>query len=246
MKKLFAKTLIINKLTDADIDVMYKLFEKYYENTDKVKFISDLKDKTSVILLKCKNKKNIIGFSTIKELEIYVGGKKIRSIFSGDTIIDSGYRGQASFAIEFFKNIITHKLKSPFTPHYWFLISKGYKTYLILTKNYCHYYPRFDQETPKDEEKVLDALGESLFGSDYNPDTKILKHSGKTDSLKSAVAPIDAKSLQNPNIHFFASRNPGWASGDELCCIGKSDLSLISTFISRTALKLLKTRKKSK
>jgi hypothetical protein len=51
MKKLFAKTLIINKLTDADIDVMYKLFEKYYENTDKVKFISDLKDKTSVILL---------------------------------------------------------------------------------------------------------------------------------------------------------------------------------------------------
>ena len=243
MKKIFAETVKIKQISDADIQTMYELFEKYYENTSKDKFISDLKVKSSVILLKCKVKKHIIGFSTIKELEIKVEGKKVRSIFSGDTIIDSGYRGSTAFAIEFFKNIITHKLKAPFTPHYWFLISKGYKTYLILTKNYCKYYPRYDKEIPSSEEKVLDSLGITIFGECYNQKSKILKLTNPTDRLKVDVAPINDKYLINPNIKFFVDSNPGWAQGDELCCIGKSDLSLVSTFIYRTARKLLIKKK---
>ena len=81
-----------------------------------------------------------------------------------------------------------------------------------------------------------------MFGEFYNPKTKVLKFDKPSDWLKDNVAPIDDKYLENPNIKFFVDNNPGWAAGDELCCIGKSDLSLLTTFISRTFRKLLRIR----
>jgi hypothetical protein len=37
--------------------------------------------------------------------------------------------------------------------------------------------------------------------------------------LRSGVAEITEQRLRDPHVRFFAERNPGHASGDELCCI---------------------------
>jgi hypothetical protein len=47
------------------------------------------------------------------------------------------------------------------------------------------------------------------------------------------VAPIDTGLLERPDIRFFVAKNPGHAKGDELCCLGRVDAGLVSTFMSR-------------
>jgi hypothetical protein len=45
-----------------------------------------------------------------------------------------------------FKLIIKLRVKYPFNEFYWLLISKGYKTYLLLANNYYVYYPNVNGE----------------------------------------------------------------------------------------------------
>ena len=129
MGKLFAHTVRISALKDYEVDCMYNLFSTYYENTEKEKFLKDLINKDKVILLRDKKEKNIRGFSTVKFIEKNIDGKSVFGLFSGDTVIDANYWGQTALTMEFFKVQMYFKAKHPFSEFYWFLISKGFKTY---------------------------------------------------------------------------------------------------------------------
>ena len=47
----------------------------------------------------------------------------------------------------------------PRAEFYWFLISKGYKTYRFLPLFFREFYPRHDAPTPAWAKEILDALG---------------------------------------------------------------------------------------
>lgn len=240
MRKLSATTVKISSLKDFEVDHMYELFSTYYENTGKEKFLKDLLNKDEVILLRDKKDKSIRGFSTVKYVEQDIDGEMVYALFSGDTVIDDRYWGQTALTMEFFKIQIKRKMKHPFSEFYWFLISKGFKTYLLLTNNYMNFYPRFDKPTPKRHEQIISGFATELFGELYNSETNILACANMYDRLKGEVSPIDDKALLNPNIKFFQDSNPNWMEGDELCCIGRVDMGLATKYLSRTYKKRLK------
>lgn len=223
MKKLTSLTIERTNLSDGQIERMWAIFHRYYLNTSKDVFIKDLNDKDIVFLLVDQKTQEIQGFSTLKNITVNEGKKTIYAVFSGDTIIEKEYWGQGALGVAFLKYLFMQKLRRPFSPLYWFLISKGFKTYLLMANNFQNHYPRFESETPSSIQKLIDHLGHSLFADSYRSDLGLIKIQNK-DALKEDVAPITVDMLKNDRISHFVKLNPDWKKGDELVCLAQMTL----------------------
>src|SRR5436190_1193060 len=106
---------------------------------------------------------------------------------------------------------------SPGVSLYWLLISKGYKTYMLLASNFVNYHPRHDGVVdPKLAGLVRDYTG-ALFPGRYDERRGILDFGEGAQRLREEVAPITAEMrLNNPVINYFERSNPGWRVGHEL------------------------------
>lgn len=231
MKKLKCINKRISDLSENDIREMHKLFGQYYHNAEFDQFQIDLQKKDYVFVLKDKYTDEIKGFSTIVQMNSLVKGKPVRGFFSGDTVIDREYWGQGTLGVAFLLFLFKQKLKKPFTPLYWFLISKGYKTYLLMANNFKTHYPRFERETPSEMKTLIDNFATDLYGEHYDCARGIISYSQHEtklkDCLKSNVTPItEEMQLKNKRIEYFAKNNPNWEQGDELACIAKMTLAM--------------------
>lgn len=223
-KRLTAKTVKIAHLKEKQIEDMFGLFELFYDDVSFSRFKADLKNKSKVILMTDKSK-SIKGFSTMDEFDLPLNNKNYRILYSGDTIIAPEHWGTSVLTLAFLKYMIKMKLRYPTRPVWWFLISKGYKTYLLLANNFINYYPRHDKETPKDHQELLRALSEKLYPGKFNSKTGVIEFNvGEHEKLKETVAPI-TEELKNKysKIKFFEEKNPNWRIGHELSCIGEVD-----------------------
>ncbi len=227
--KLISKTLNIKNLTSQNRDDMFNVFTKYYDNVSYDQFQADLSQKDAVFLLLDKATRAVKGFSTIVKLKVESNGKEVNGLFSGDTIIEKEYWGQGTLGKAFLKYLFIEKLKAPHKDLYWYLISKGFKTYLLMANNYDEYYPRFDLKTPKDKKNIIDQFSQALY-SNYDAQKGLILASGfkkEKDKLKDFVSPINQELIENnPKIAHFAKLNPEWMEGDELACIAKMTLSM--------------------
>lgn len=238
--KLFSKVINVKKLHEDDFKKMFALFSEYYENISFEKFKKDMLKKDCVIML-FNSEKLMKGFSSYVLLKKMLDQKEYLVLFSGDTVIDKDYWGQNVLSMAFFRVLVENKLKNPNTPFYWFLITKGYKTYLLLANNFATYFPRYDKPTDSFHLGLISSIGKELFGKHYDEESNTLKMANTTDRLKVDVAPIEKKLLmENPKIEFFEKSNPNWINGDELCCIGKVDLGLAKKFLIRSIRKKIK------
>ncbi|MCM2279809.1 MAG: hypothetical protein NDJ89_17175 [Oligoflexia bacterium] len=244
-KTLTARTLPVGALGAPAREAMWALFSVYYENIEREVFERDLATKDQVILLRDREDGSIQGFSTLQVYRREIRGRRVVVVFSGDTVISPAYWGQLALQWAFFRYILKTKLLNPAVPVYWFLISKGYRTYLLLSRNFPEYWPRHDRATPEWQQAVLDALAGEKYGADWKPELGILRFERPRDRLRSGVAPIEAALLSGPgnaDIRYFQERNPGHAQGDELCCLGRVDARLGFFYSIKAARKALGLR----
>lgn len=220
-KETYSEYKAVKKLSIFDIQKMFEIYEKYYQNTSLVIFTSDLSEKTGVFLIREPLNNQIVGFSTITEREFEVDGKSTVGFFSGDTVIESAYWGSRALQRAMFRYVMNFKIRYFLKPVYWLLISKGFKTYLLMANNFNHYYPH-----PDGQDQHLDSLVKAYslkFYSEYYDHKTSLINFGKCyQALKSDVAPItDEMKINNPKIAFFEKVNPTWKQGTELPCIAE-------------------------
>lgn len=212
-------------LTLSQRDEMFALMESYYEGVDRATFDTDLDEKEWVIEIRDEEANRLRGFSTQMLLEAEAGARRVRALFSGDTIVAEDARGERSlFQVSgwLVRDLLS---ASPDGELYWFLISKGYKTYRFLPLFYHEFYPRHDVPTPPRFAAVLDALAGSKFPASYDRARGIVKAGPSSYRLRAGVADLTADRLRDPHIRFFAERNPGHALGDELCCLAPLTLA---------------------
>jgi hypothetical protein len=136
--KLKAKIVPVAELSYQDEARMFQLMQAYYDGVNREQFLTDLSKKSHVILLRDEGEPQIQGFSTLLCLSLTGGEKKTRGIFSGDTVVEKAYWGQRVLGKAFLRFLFTEKLRHPFEPLYWLLISKGYKTYLMMANNFSN------------------------------------------------------------------------------------------------------------
>lgn len=214
----------IQRLSIAEIRRLYEIFAAYYDHAPLETFLSDLSKKTGVFLLQRKRDGLIVGFSTYAVLHMNVGRRRVRGVFSGDTVIEREYWGSRALQSAFIRRLLIEIAKNPFIPQYWLLISKGYKTYLLLANNFPEYYPRIDREDPQLCAVVL-AYCERMFPGKLNLETMLLDFGPNANCLKDGVAGVTPELRRDvPKIAFFELCNPTWQQGTELPCAGRADL----------------------
>lgn len=236
--KIYTRYHPLEHIAVQDIREMFKVFCRYYENTSLEQFVADLGRKSGAFIIRRKIDNAIVGFSTMGIYHMEVDGKKIRGIFSGDTILEKEYWGNRAMNAAFVKRLLWEAIKDPFTPQYWFLISKGYKTFLLLTRNFPDYYPHPQRENTH-MKHIVEAYCDKLFPGKLDRDTMVLDFGEGSNCLKSDVTPISAEQRQETDIAFFEQRNPQWERGTELPCVGRADLVTFFQVIAPQVLKLL-------
>ena len=244
--KLKAKTLAVCDLRGEKKTCMWEVFSQYYDDIERSRFESDLANKSHVILLYDTGDRSLQGFSTLQLIPGTLEGRDYLAIYSGDTVLNEGYWGQTALQRDFTAYVLWQMVTHPTIPVYWFLISKGYKTYLLLSRNYVEHWPRWEQPTPPFQRGVIHKLCVDKFGDDWKPDLGVLQFETPQGKLKDSVAAIDEELLrQYKDILFFDTANPGHRQGDELCCLGRVNPAFILHFVKRTTRKILGRRPRS-
>ena len=223
--KMSGRIVAIGDVGTAERRAMFSVFARYYEQISYERFVADLEAKDLVILL-FDEAGTIQGFSTIKHLEVTRGARVHRGLFSGDTVVAEEFWGQRVLGRLFLRHLFAQKLAHPFQPYWWLLISKGYKTYLLMANNFAEHYPRHERPTPPESQQVLEDFALQLFPDSYNRTSGLIEFEASLGQLKGHVAPITQESLDNPRIRFFQERNPTWQRGSELVCIARMTWSM--------------------
>lgn len=239
-RRLAARTVPREALSPGDREAMWDLFARHYEAVTRAGFEADLADKSHVILLRPAGEERLAGFSTLTSFPVVVQGRTVVVVFSGDTVVDPAWWGQTALQRAFLAWVIRVWLARPRTPVYWFLISKGYRTYLLLTRNFPEHWPRYDRPTPAFQAALLDTVARARFGDAWDADRGVLRFATCAGRLREGVAPVDPGTTA-PDVRFFVARNPGHAEGDELCCLGRVDHRLWLFYMGRLARRALRS-----
>lgn len=232
---LTGHTVPIASVTPAQRTACWQVFQRYYEDVERGRFDADFEAKDHVILLS--DEQGIRGFCTLVIDHLDIDGRPVVSVFTGDTIIDEGQRGTTALQWQFFKFLAATKARYPARLVVWFLISKGYKTYLTLTRNLPDFYPRHGAQTPAWADGLIRELARRRFGREIT-DGHVLTYEPGHGRLKPGVAPADGET--DPDILFFLAANPGHAQGDELCCVGLVNARLMWFYPLKLAKRLLR------
>lgn len=195
---------------------LYEIFIKYYSSTDKITFEQDINEKQWVLIMK-DNNGIIQGFTTMMLYDFVFQGKRIRTVFSGNTIIEKDFWGSGVLSKTWSHFMAYLKLSEPDIPLYWYLISSGYRTYLFLPLFYKEFYPRYDKTTPRFEAQLIEALGRMKFPDEYSGG--LVRPIVPRECLQQSIAQPSERKLKNPHVAFFLKKNPGYLLGDELVCL---------------------------
>ena len=173
-------------LTPDDQAIMFELMREYYQAITAREFLADLSRKDSVVLLK-DAAGAIRGFSTVAAFRVNLDGQPFCAVFSGDTVIDRRYWGERALGKAFLRRLFAEKIKSPFEPLYWLLISKGYKTYLMMANNFAEHYPRFEKPTPSRAKSILDSCYSTLYPETYDSSRGVIVSGGGASRDRKSV-----------------------------------------------------------
>ena len=219
--KLRGNVQDVHSVGPIDRDAMFRLMEQNYGNMRRDRFDADLDAKRWVIIVRRQADDCPVGFSTQVLLQARVEGRRVQALYSGDTVVDRGHWGDpalghawGNFALD-----LIDRHPPECGPLFWFLTSKGFRTYHYLPLFFRSYFPRPAAATPAWEQAVTDAFGEIVGGIRYDWSRKIICAARGGDFVRSEVAELNAKRRTDPRVRFFVQRNPGYQEGDELCCL---------------------------
>lgn len=201
-------------------EAMYALMRANYDGVDPERFASDLSGKDLVIVLR-EPQGAIRGFSTVAFNPGGLGADGYDVIFSGDTIVSPEYWGSPSLSQGFRSVMGGFKAACGNRPLYWFLISKGYRTYLYLPLYFKRYHPAAEAGRSDALSAVADACAQALFGCAWDRTSGVIRFPEPLDRLKPQLAGVAPRKSENPQVRFFLERNPGYAAGDELACVAR-------------------------
>lgn len=190
-------------LTASQRIAMMTLLQEHFDGVTAIQFAADLAEKNWAILLEDETGR-LRGFSTLRVYESAVAAARV--LYSGDTIVDRAAWGSNALARTWLTAV--RELR----PHYWLLITSGFRTYRFLPVFWREFWPRFDfVKRPE----LLDALAKERFNNHYDPRTGIVRFN-TPQVLRHGLKEVPPGRLTDPHVAFFVQANPEHAQGDEL------------------------------
>jgi hypothetical protein len=221
MGPIISRTIAVCQIDESLRREMYQLFEQYYSNTDFSRFSRDLFEKDHVFIFRERATGDLIGFSTIWRRCMSVAGRQASMIYSGDTVIRKDYWGRKFLQRRFFWYIVSSKFSAPWRPLYWMLISKGFKTYLMMRRNFPVSYPNYLGAAPAELSAVMNEFYAAKFGADYNHESGNIVFQQCLGAVRDEMAAPKARHLADPDVQYFLEKNPSYQDGVELACMAE-------------------------
>ena len=229
MGELLSQVLPAAALTACDRDTMFALMQVVYDGVTRDAFECDLASKDECIVLRTPAGE-LAGFSTQRFLTVEVDavraapltgvpafglGTTVEGIFSGDTVIHPAHWGSPALFQAFARRYVT----TDGARRWWFLVSKGPRTYRMLPAFFTRFWPDRREPTPDAARAIMDAYAEMLYPGELRGGVLAYKH--PKDRLRDGVAGVTERDLRLPDIAFFVEANPGWALGQDLVCLAE-------------------------
>src|SRR6266567_3805898 len=127
---------------------MFGLFRRYYDNVGYGTFERDLDEKSDVLLIRDGNGA-ICGFTTLVVKHLQVRDMPVAYLFSGDTVQDEALWANPLLLNEWFRH--AGRIKARMEPGrrlFWFLITKGHRTYRVMSTFFRAYVPDGADDSP--------------------------------------------------------------------------------------------------
>jgi len=219
---------------DNEIAVMHRLYAEYYDAASPALFRSDFGEKDYVFELR--DGGALRGFSTVALTDFEIAGDAGRALYSGDTIIDHRYWGEQTLTQAFCRFAGAVKAQRPDLPLYWFLISKGYRTYRYLSVFARDYFPNPHGATPPRMQARIDLLARKRFSEAYCAELGLVRFADSHGQLKPQWATVRESMRKRTEVRFFLERNPRFHAGEELCCVTPLEADNLRSFARKAFL----------
>jgi len=208
---LRSRTRLVASLTLSERQAMHHLMTAHYEAVPWDRFETDLSAKDEVLMLHDTDEK-LRGFTTLAwnpagQLE------EGDILFSGDTIIDRRCWGTQELVRAFCRRAGEWKAASG-RRLFWFLISKGHRTYLYLPLFTRRFHPHPEYEEAE-WARLAGQVAIRLFGDSWKPDEGVIRFPTSQGHLREGLI-IERE--RNSWVRYFLKRNPCYSRGEELVC----------------------------
>jgi hypothetical protein len=229
--RLDASIVARELLPETTRDAMLALHMRNFENVHRERFLTDLAEKDWVILLTEPNG-DLVGFSTQKLMQPVPGFDSVRCLFSGDTVVDRAHWNTPLLAGCFghlmLRLLEQHRGDSLF----WFLISKGFRTYRFLPVFFNQFWPSPNYHTPPAMETLLSGAAKQKFGNSFDVKSGLVRIP-ETDCLMPELAKVPEGKRADSYVAYFLARNPGFSRGDELACLAPISVDNLNAYAHR-------------
>lgn len=220
------KSITVN---DKEIKRMFFLMQENYDYISLENFKKDLKNKDYIGVLN-DNKNRIQGFTTYVINPKNYFNKHYNILFSGDTVISENFIGSQALTKGWAESVAYFIKKYPTKKLLWYLMSKGYRTYLYLPFFLQKYYPALDKNRNNLKlKKIINEFSNHLFPESWNEKTGIIKFKKKLGQIKLKHI-LKSSEKKNKHIEFFIEKNPGYINGDELVCMAEINIDNLMRF----------------
>lgn len=227
---IFAKNIKANyclaaDLTSAEKSAMFQLMQASYDFVESESFENDLADKDYVVLLKDENKQ-IQGFTSFAINPKGFFHREYNIVYSGDTVISPAFWGSQEL-VRAYCHLCGFLLGEYSNKElYWYLLSKGHRTYMYLPLFFKNYYPRINMADPV-MRRVVNECSSYLFADSWQPSLGTIVFSDKRGQLKPKIAQATFEKKNKPLVNFFLQKNPDFSQGTELACLTRISMNNI-------------------
>ena len=218
-QKLHYQLKPLQSLEAQECDRMFTLMTSNYDHVCIERFKQDLAWKQYIILLK-DGFEIIQGFSTLAINPQGTGTTDYTILYTGDTIIEPAYWGSQELVKAFCITAGQILRLNSNKKLYWYLISKGHRTYLYLPLFFKRYFPSTDEarENPA-HLTIIDRCSTLIFGNAWNASRGILSFVENQGCLNKELAQSTYARAHHPHVAHFLKLNPGFYKSDELVCL---------------------------
>lgn len=219
MELLHHKLFTVEEIGSAHRERMFQLMSENYDNMNPNIFYKDLNNKQLAGLFFDENEE-LQGFTTYVVNPKSSGGVDYHIVFSGDTIISPMHWGSQIMVKGWCYTIGQIIATDPTKKWYWYLMSKGHRTYMYLPLFYSDYFPSIKPSLHDDElRRIVAEVSAKLYPKYWLPAEGIIRFEESMGELKAALVEGTYQKKNKPHVAFFLEKNPGFYRGEELVCL---------------------------
>ncbi|MGM0579956.1 MAG: hypothetical protein ACQETL_04715 [Bacteroidota bacterium] len=196
-------------------ELMFSCYNKITEDT----FNTDLNKKQYVGLIK--DQDNMVqGFTTFAINPNSTNESNYNVLFSGDTIIAPEYWGTQVMKYGWCKAVGSIIASDATKPWYWYLLSKGHRTYMFLPLFFKDYFPSIEPSESDDQlKKIASDISLKLYGDCWKEEEGVIRFKESQGELKEELIQASYQKKGSKFVQFFLKKNPAFYKGEELVCI---------------------------